>query len=104
MSVWRNVWDWLLSRDDATVAKRNRPPSPDKTVEAGWVPLWQSQMITDELNDQGIPAVVTEDYGLNPMMTTREPMARIFVTEDRKAEAESVIADILGHDPRHRGL
>ncbi|MFN3258516.1 MAG: hypothetical protein ACE37B_22770 [Ilumatobacter sp.] len=90
--------DWLLGRDEP------KPPDPDKTVEAGWVPQWQSQMICDLLNAEGVPAVVTDDYGLNPMMTTREPMARIFVTEDRKAEAEEIIGDFLGHPPRHRGL
>lgn len=90
--------DWLLGRDEP------KPPNPDRTVEAGWVPLWQSRMVTDELIAQGVPAVVTDDYGINPMMTTREPMARIFVTEDRKAEAEEIITDLLGHEPRHRGL
>lgn len=73
-------------------------------MEAGWVPLWQSRMITDELIAQGVPAVVTDDYGINPMMTTSEPMARIFVTEDRRAEAEEIITEFLGHEPRHRGL
>ena len=81
-----------------------KPPNPDRTVEAGWVPLWQSQMICDELNAEGVPAVVTEDYGLNPMMTTSEPMARIFVTEDRQAEAKEIITDILGHEPRRRDI
>ena len=96
--TFREAWDWLLGRDEPA------PPSPDRTVEAGWVPLWQSQIITDELIAQGVPAVTTDDYAINPMMTTREPMARIFVTEDRKAEAEEIITDILGHEPRHRGL
>jgi hypothetical protein len=29
-------------------------------------------------------------------------MARIFVTEDRKAEAEQLIAEFTGVEPRHR--
>lgn len=68
------------------------------------MPMWQSRMITDELVAQGVPAVVTDDYSINPMMTTREPMARIFVTEDRKDEAIEIITELLGHEPRHRGL
>lgn len=94
----RAATDWLLGRDDP------KPPNPDRTVEAAWVPLWQSQILTDELNAQGVPAVVTDDYSINPMMTTTEPMARIFVTEDRRAEAQEILADLLGHEPRHRGL
>ena len=81
-----------------------KPPNPDRTVEAGWVPAWQSQMICDELNAEGVPAVVTEDYGLNPLMSASEPMARIFVTEDRQAEAQEIITEILGHEPRRRDI
>ena len=95
---YRAAVDWLLGRDEP------RPPSPERTVEAAWIPLWQSQMITDELVAQGVPAVVTEDYAINPMMTTRQTMARIFVTEDRLAEATEIITDLLGHEPRHRGI
>lgn len=95
---YRSAVDWLLGRDAP------KPPDPGRTVEAAWIPLWQSQMITDELNAQGVPAVVTDDYSINPMMTAREPMARIFVTEDRRAEAEEIITELLGHPPRHRGL
>ncbi len=98
MSRLRQAWDWLLGRDAP------RPPDPDRTVEAAWVPLWQSRMICDELNAEGIPAVVTDDYGLNPMMSTREPMARIFVTEDRRDDARHLVEEILGHAPRHRPL
>lgn len=90
--------DWILGRDPVA------PPTYDKTVEAGWVPAWQGQMITDALIEDGIPAVVTEDFNLNLLLHSREPMSRIFVTEDRKAEAEAVIEEILGHPPRHRPL
>ena len=96
--TFRELWDWVLGRDEP------RPPDPDRTVEAGWVPMWQSRMITDELVAQGIPAVVTDDYSINPMMTTREPMARIFVMEDRKDEAVEIITELLGHEPRRRDI
>ena len=75
-----------------------------RTVEAAWVPAWQSQMLTDELNASGIPAKVVEDYGINLLVHAREPMARIFVTEDRRAEAESLLEEWLGHPPRHRSV
>ena len=38
------------------------------------------------------------------MLYHREAMARIFVTEDRKAEAESLIADVTGLPPAHRPI
>jgi hypothetical protein len=56
------------------------------------------------LNTQGIPAVSTDDFVLNPMLHSREPMARVFVTEDRKAEAREVMTDILGYPPTIRDL
>jgi len=31
-------------------------------------------------------------------------MSRIFVTEDRQAEAQQLVEDILGHAPRRRPL
>jgi hypothetical protein len=31
-------------------------------------------------------------------------MARVFVTEDRKAEAREVMGDILGHPPAQRRI
>ena len=34
---------------------------------------------------------MTEDFGVTVTMYSRETMARIFVTEDRKAEAEALI-------------
>lgn len=96
--TFREARDWLLGRDELA------PPDPERTVEAAWIPTWQGQMITDELIAAGIPAVVVEDFGINLTMYTREPMSRIFVTEDRKAAAEALIAEIIGHEPRHRGL
>jgi hypothetical protein len=61
-------------------------------------------MIVDELNAQGIPAVVNEEFSVHLTMYSRQPMARIFVTEDRKADAESVIEDLTGLAPTHRKL
>jgi len=90
-----------MHRDPASLA---RTPDPDRTVEAAWLPSWQGPMVTDALNEQGIPAVVTEDFSINLTMYSREPMCRVFVTEDRQAEAEELIEEIIGHPPRHRGL
>lgn len=61
-------------------------------------------MVTDELVADGVPAVVVEDYNINLTMYAREPMSRIFVTEDRRADAEAVVEEILGHPPRKRML
>ena len=98
MVTFRSAWHWVFGKHPP------KPPNPDRTVEAAWLPLWQSQMVTDELIAEGIPAVMTEDFGLHLTMYTREPMARIFVTEDRKAEAQAIIEEILGHPPSQRML
>jgi hypothetical protein len=96
--TFREALDWVLGRDELP------PPNPDRTVEAAWVPTWQGQILTDELVAAGIPAVVVEDFNINLTMYAREPMSRIFVTEDRLADAEAVVEEILGHPPRHRRL
>ena len=98
MPTFRSAWHWVFGKHEP------KPPNPDRTVEAGWVPQWMAPMIVDELNAQGIPAVTTDDFNLNPYMNSREPMARVFVTEDRKAEAREVLTDILGHPPAQRRI
>jgi hypothetical protein len=94
----KELWDWILGRDPLP------PVSPDKTVEAAWLPQWLSRMVTDELVASGIPAVVVDDFNLNLTMYSREPMSRIFVTEDRRDEAQEIVEEILGHEPRRRPL
>jgi hypothetical protein len=96
--TFSELWDWIRGRDPVA------PPSPDKTVEAAWLPQWISRMVTEELVAADIPAVVVDDFNINLTMYSREPMARIFVTEDRAAEAKELVEDILGHPPRHRPL
>ena len=61
-------------------------------------------MFTELLKNEGVPAVWVEDFNLNMGVYNREAMARIFVTEDRKAEAEAIIEDFTGTSPRHRKL
>ncbi|MGA9275603.1 hypothetical protein [Ilumatobacter sp.] len=96
--TFTELWDWIRGRDPVD------PPSPDRTVEAAWLPQWLSRMVTEELVAADIPAVVVDDFNINLTMYTREPMSRIFVTEDRQAEAQQLVEDILGHPPRHRPL
>lgn len=98
MATLRGAWNWVFGKHPP------RPPDPDRTVEAGWVPQWMAPMVVEELSAQRIPAVTTDDFNLNPMMSSREPMARIFVTEDRRAEAREVMTAILGHPPATRTL
>ena len=46
---------------------------------------------------------MTEDFGVTVTMYSRETMARIFVTEDRRAEAEALIDRDHRHPPEaHR--
>ncbi len=96
MGVLREAWDHFWGRDDDDV------PNPERTVEAGWVPAWQAQMLTDELIADGIPAVVVEDLNINLLLHSREPMARIFVTHDRRDEAVALLTELLGHEPLQR--
>ena len=96
MPTLRSAWHWVFGKH------LPNPPDPDRTVEAAWVPFWQARMIADELVASGIPAVMAEDFGLHLTMYSREPMARIFVTEDRKAEAQAVITEITGTPPATR--
>ena len=94
----RRAWNWVFGKHPP------RPPDPDRVTEAAWVPLWQSQMITEELYAAGIPAVANEEFSVHLTTYTREPMARIFVTEDRLGDAEDLIEDLTGHRPTHRTL
>jgi hypothetical protein len=98
MPTFRSAWHWVFGKHEP------KPADPNRTVEAGWVPQWMAPMIVEELVAQGIPAVTTDDFNLNPYMNSREPMARVFVTEDRKDEAREVITDILGHPPAQRRI
>ncbi len=98
MPTLRGAWNWVFGKHPP------RPPDPNRTVEAAWLPMWQAQMVTDELVAQGVPAVWNEDYSIHLSMHSREPMARIFVTEDRQAEAGEIIEEIIGVAPRHRKL
>jgi len=98
MPTFRSAWNWVFGKH------LPKPPDPDKTVEAGWVPVWQGPMLTQLLQDEGVPAVWTEDFNLNVGVYNREAMARIFVTEDRQAEAAQIIEDFTGVAPRHRKL
>ena len=98
MPTFRSSFHWVFGKH------LPKPPNPDRTVEAAWIPFWQAQMIVDELVAEGIPAVMAEDFSIHLTMYSREPMARIFVTEDRKADAQAIIEDITGHPPPARHL
>jgi len=39
-----------------------RPPDPDRTCEAAWLPMWQAQLVLHELWESDIPAVMSEDF------------------------------------------
>lgn len=85
--------DWLLGRDPV------RPPRPDRVVEAAWLPLWQAQLVLHELWERELPATMAEDHTSLLRYAAREPMARIFVMEDRLAEIRAAIAEITGTEP-----
>lgn len=90
--------DWLLGRDEP------RPPDPERSVEAAWLPLWQSQMVLHELLERDVPAVLAEDHTSHLRFRTSVPMARIFVMEPRLEAAERIIEEITGFPPAKQGL
>lgn len=98
LPTFREAWHWVFGKHAP------RPPDPQRTVEAGSVPQWMAPMVVEELVGQGIPAVASDDFALNPTMRSMEPMARIFVTEDRRDEAREILTDLLGHPPTTRHL
>ena len=98
MPTFRSAWNWVFGKHPP------KPPNPDRTVEAAWLPMWQAQIVTDELIAQGVPAVWNEDFSIHMGVYQREAMARIFVTEDRFAEAEEIVEAVTGVAPRHRKL
>ena len=53
MPTFRSAWHWIFG------THLPRPPDPERTVEAGWVPMWQAPMLVDELVTAGIQAVWT---------------------------------------------
>jgi len=80
-----------------------RPPDPDRTCEAAWLPMWQAQLVLYELWESDIPAVMSEDFTSHLRFGAREPMARIFVTEPRLRAATEVIERVTGYPPAHQG-
>jgi hypothetical protein len=76
-----------------------RPPDPERTVEAAWMPIWQAHLVLHELWERDIPAVLSEDHTSHLIFTAREPMARIFVMEPALAAAVEAIIEITGYPP-----
>ena len=91
------VWNWIFGKNPP------RPPDPEATVEAAWLPMWQAQLVLHELWEREVPCVVSEDFTSHWRGGSREPMARIFVMEPRLAQAEAIIEEITGYPPAHLG-
>jgi hypothetical protein len=93
MGLVGRAFDWLMGRDPI------KPPNPDRVVEAAWLPLWQAQLVLHELWERELPATMAEDHTSLLRYAAREPMARIFVMEDRLVEIRAAIAEITGTEP-----
>ena len=91
------LWNWIFGKHEP------RPPDPDRSAEAAWLPLWQAQLVLHELWEREIPSVMAEDHTSHFRFGAREPMARIFVMEPRLAEAEAVIEELTGYPPAKQG-
>lgn len=93
MGLVRRAVDWLAGRDPP------KPPKPDRVVEAAWLPLWQAQLVLHELWERELPATMAEDHTSLLRYAAREPMARIFVMQERLDEIRAAIEDITGTEP-----
>ncbi len=91
------VFHWIFGKHEP------RPPDPERSAEAAWLPLWQAQLVLHELWERDIPSVMSEEH-TSYFRGARGAMARIFVMEPRLAEAEAAIEEILGHPPAHQGF
>jgi hypothetical protein len=92
------VFNWIFGKH------LPRPPDPERACEAAWLPMWQAPMILEELIQQGIVATMSEDFTSHLRFGARVPMARIYVMEPDRAEAESIIEEITGYPPAHQGM
>jgi hypothetical protein len=92
------VFNWIFGKHPP------RPIDPERSVEAAWVPLWQANLILHELTERDVPAVMSEDFASHLAFGVREPMAKIFVMEPRRAEAEAIIEEVTGEPPRHQHI
>lgn len=61
-------------------------------IDAALVPFWSSELVKVALEDAGITAVVVE---LRVPPGRGMPMARVFVPEDRVAEAVAICDDVM---------
>jgi hypothetical protein len=98
MVMHMGLFHWIFGKHPP------RPPDPERTCEAAWLPMWQAQLVLHELWEREVPAVVSEDFTSHLRFGAREPMARIFVIEPRLVEAEAIIEEITGHPPAHQGM
>jgi len=92
------LWHWIFGKHEP------RPPDPERTVEAAWLPMWQAHLVLHELLERDVHAVVSEDFTSHWRGGSREPMARIFVMEPRLADAEAIIEELTGFPPAHQGM
>lgn len=87
------IFNWIFGKHEP------RPPDPERSTEAAWVPLWQSQLIEAELRADEIHCVVVEDHSSHWTGRSAIPHARIFVMEPDLAAAERVIEEVTGYPP-----
>ena len=93
MPTFRSAWHWVFGKH------LPKPPDPDRTVEAGWIPQWMAPMVVEELNAQGIPAVTSDDYNLNPCDGPVVNRCLASSSPRTASPRREVMTDILGHPP-----
>ena len=71
-----------------------RPPRPDHVVELAWLPLWKAHLLLHHLWECGIPTTISEDHTSQLRFGAREPMARLYVMEVRRAAALAALAEL----------
>ncbi len=87
------IFHWIFGKHPP------RPPDPERSAEAAWLPLWLCHVVVEELHERDIPAVLSEDHTAYLRMGSGESMGRIFVMEPRLADARAVVAEIVDAPP-----
>jgi hypothetical protein len=82
------VWHWVFGKHPP------KPPREDHVVELAWLPLWKAQLLLHHLWECGIPTTMSEDHTSQLRFGAREPMARLYVMEVRRAAAIAALREL----------
>ena len=74
-------------------------PRPDHVVELAWMPLWKAQLVLHHLWECDIPVTMSEDHTAMLRFGSLEPMAHLYVMEERLEAAQTALAELEASSP-----